>query len=154
MERYKNYERESKTKEYSNEGLRLGIKKHRSEDKPYDDISSLTGWLKRIIATMTTQIEEFEADIDKLESKQVTDPDELEEDAMQIAAIDEKRERHKQHLDNLKKLFTKWQYRKITIPQVRGEGLCRSTDILAQQHQRYSRGLFGEPNRRRLRRKL
>lgn len=118
MERYKNYERESKTKEYSNEGLRLGIKKHRSEDKPHDDISSLTAWLKRTISSLTTLIEEFEAEIEKLESKQVTDPDELEEDAMLIATLDEKRERHKQHQDALKKLFTKWQYRKITIHQV------------------------------------
>jgi hypothetical protein len=70
------------------------------------------------MGTLASQIEEFEAAIDKLESKQVTDPDELEEDAMLIADLDEKRDRHKQHLDNLKKLFIKWQYRKVTINQV------------------------------------
>ena len=122
MERYKNYEKESKTKEYSNAGLRLGIKKHK-DDKPSDDISQLTRWLKDTMAELTSQIEGFEAAIDKLDSKNVTNPDELEEDAMKIASLDERRERHKQHFDCLKKLFPKWQCRRISVHQVSSHSL-------------------------------
>jgi len=116
MERYKGYERESKTKDYSNAGL----KRKSSQKGGKAGADPIADWINSTIDDLLSQSKSLEDEIKKLESKDVDDidPDELEEDAMKIASLDERKDRHKEHVENLRKVLTKWQIHKITPAQM------------------------------------
>src|SRR3954464_15710720 len=101
MERYKAYERESKTKEFSNEGLRLKMKSARLAKQQRQQ---LLDWLDEVVPMLSEQIAKVEGEIKDLEGKETDDPDELEADALRIADLDEKIERLKAHLEHCSKL--------------------------------------------------
>src|SRR5690606_25555582 len=111
MERYKVYERESKTKEFSNEGLRLKMKHERVAKQQRQQILE---WLQAALDQVQEQTSTFEETIKELEAKDTDDPDVLEEDALRIAELDEMIERHKRHEENIEKLLTKFKIKKLS----------------------------------------
>lgn len=119
MEKYKNYERESKTKEYSNKGLKLQLQQKRAaqeaRDRDGEGMGKTTKWMERIVLNLENQIKDLEAQIDELESKHGSDHT---EDAYAIAALDERLDRHRAHVRNLKMLIRRWKRKKLSQSQL------------------------------------
>lgn len=116
MERYKRYERASKTKEYSDEGLRLRLQQKRAR---HEHPQAMEKWLEDTLQALKNQVQEFEAEIAALEKKQGTaEAEELEEDAMKISALDERIERHKAHIEVFNKIVLKWRKKPTKLAKV------------------------------------
>ena len=80
MERFKDIERETKTKAFSKEGLSSSAKLDPAEKERYET----TQWLNGCLDTLNIQIDQFEAEIETLGSKKKSkksrdNTDEIEE---------------------------------------------------------------------------
>lgn len=78
----------------------------------------IINWLKTSIVELEKNHKAIETEIQILESKDGGDTDQLEEDANTIAALDERSERHKMHIEKLKIIMSKFRSKKITREQV------------------------------------
>lgn len=91
MERFKAYERESK----SQHSKRSKFSKGKREN---DENNEMMSWLKSSIADLEKNHKAIEDKISELEAKDGGDADQLEEDANEIAELDERAELHKLHI--------------------------------------------------------
>ncbi|MCL4419514.1 hypothetical protein M1146_05445 [Patescibacteria group bacterium] len=91
MERFKSYERESKSRDYKRSKFNKG-------KKETDENHEMMSWLKSSVVELEKNHKAIEDSISILESKDGGDADQLEEDANEIAELDERAELHKLHI--------------------------------------------------------
>lgn len=108
METYKNYERESKTKAFSKEGLQRQREKERRGENGRKEI---TEWLQNNIDKLKRQIEQIESEIESIDPKKRKNNSTIEE-------CNRKLESRNFHLDCLEKTLRLWENEAITKEQV------------------------------------
>jgi CCR4-NOT transcription complex subunit 3 len=111
MERFKDIERETKTKAFSKEGLSSGTKLDPAEKERYET----TEWLNGCLDTLNLQIDQFEAEIEKLgtgkKKKSRDTADQIEEYQALL-------EKHRDHVQKLETLLRMLDNDNVNIDQV------------------------------------
>ncbi|PVV00365.1 hypothetical protein BB560_005258 [Smittium megazygosporum] len=113
MERFKAIEKEMKTKAYSKEGLSQSAKMDPREKQKLD----ILNWLSEMIDKLTTQIDVYEAEAEQLGSslsKKKKDHHKLD----RIKSLDERIDRHKEHIDCLERIQRLFENESLTIDQI------------------------------------
>jgi len=107
MEAFKAYERESKTKAFSKEGLA----RQREKEMKGEEGGDITEWLQDRIEELKRQIEVLEGEIE-------TEAQKKKKAATDVSA--QRLERHQFHLDGLEKLLRMWENDAIDREKVEG----------------------------------
>ncbi len=114
MERFKDIERETKTKAFSKEGLSSSTKLDPAEKERYET----TQWLNSCLDTLNLQIDQFEAEIETLQgggkkkkSRSADNSDQLEEYQGLL-------EKHRDHVQKLETLLRMLDNDNVNIDQV------------------------------------
>lgn len=121
MEAFKAYERDSKTKAYSKEGL---IRQRERELKGDEGRRDITEWLQDRIEELKRQIEVIEGEMEnEANKKKKTSTD----------TMTNRLERHNFHLDSLEKLLRMWENEAVEREAI--EGIKDSVDYYVDNNQ-------------------
>ncbi len=107
MEKFKNYEKESKTKAYSKEGL-LNARENAKKEDPKGEIRV---WIQKMIDELKIQIDDFEMKKEAINAKKNPSAQELEHYSKSLA-------RHNFHLLCLEKMLRMWENDNITRDEI------------------------------------
>lgn len=108
MEAFKNYERESKTKAFSKEGLQ---RQREKEKKGVDGRKEITEWLQSVIDRLERQVENIELQIESIDTKKRKNNPDYDE-YLRIMA------RHQVHLNSLERILRLWENEVIARSKV------------------------------------
>lgn len=107
MEKFKNYEKESKTKAYSKEGL-LNARENAKKEDPKGEIRV---WAQKMIDELKIQIDDFEMKKEAINAKKNPSALELEHYSKSLT-------RHNFHLMCLEKMLRMWENDNITREEI------------------------------------
>jgi len=112
MERFKDIERETKTKAFSKEGLSSSAKLDPAEKERYET----TQWLNGCLDTLNIQIDQFEAEIETLGTGKKK---KSRDNADQIEEYQNLLERHRDHVQKLETLLRMLDNDNVNIDQIK-----------------------------------
>jgi hypothetical protein len=107
MEKFKNYEKESKTKAYSKEGL-LNARENAKKEDPKGEIRQ---WTQKMIDELKIQIDDFEMKKEAINAKKNPSAQELEHYSKSLT-------RHNFHLLCLEKMLRMWENDNISREEI------------------------------------